>query len=206
MGTENEDVSKEERQLGRRIRTAAATSVALLVLIYTAGVLKGFFTVERKIDAAHVALIVVAAASSLLLLAPELLPEVLVRLKSIKIQGVSFEMFKKVESGQEKQGAQLDDITLLLSLLLPKREQSHLYNLAQGVTQYDYRDSVDGELDHLISLGVIQLLPNRKIGGIPHNAAHFNLAEFVELTKLGRRWVERLIEIKRLSEGKNEDA
>jgi hypothetical protein len=170
-------------------RIGAAVAV-LSVAAYTLYVITGRIGSDRKIDAVHFGLIVFAVLVAALLLRPS----VFERLMRVDVRGVGFEFFKRVEERQAKQEVRLDDLTQILSLLLPKRERDHMYNLAQGTTHgYQYRPDLSTELDHLLSLRLIYLHPGRALDQLPQQGK-FNLDEWVALTEQGKRWVEWLIE------------
>jgi Predicted nucleotide-binding protein containing TIR-like domain len=84
------------------------------------------------------------------------------------------------------------EIDLMLPLVLPEPQRKHLINLAKGNTKgYTGRDSLRSELRHLRSMGLVQKLPGRNIGDMKSGMV-CDLADYVELTDLGKRWAERL--------------
>lgn len=88
-------------------------------------------------------------------------------------------------------GKEPGEIDLMLPLVLPEPQRKHLVNLAERNTKgYTGRDSLRSELRHLRSMGLLQKLPGRNIGDIKSGMA-CDLADYVELTDLGKRWAER---------------
>lgn len=85
-----------------------------------------------------------------------------------------------------------DPIGLMLSLVIPEAERKHLLNLAHRKTQgYKGRGSLRSELRHLRSVGLIQKRSGRNIGELESGAVH-DLADFIELTDLGKQLVAKL--------------
>jgi len=86
----------------------------------------------------------------------------------------------------------MQDLGLLLLVLVPEAEQKHLFNLADSKTKgYKGGESVRTELRHLRSIGLIRKHADRHIGDLK-SAGVYDLAEFLELTDLGRQWVAKL--------------
>jgi hypothetical protein len=107
-------------------------------------------------------------------------------------------MLEKVREKQVEQENQLDDIRLMLPLLLPDSEQKHLSNLSGGRTS-GYRGSptLRTEVRRLRYIRLIRMKkPNQRVEDMKDGLG-FDLANFVELTPLGDRWVRRLAEIER---------
>jgi len=67
-----------------------------------------------------------------------------------------------------------------------------ILNIAHGRTRdYEGRGSLRSELRHLRSMGLIRKHSTRHIGDLTSGKTH-DLADFVELTDLGRQWVAKL--------------
>jgi hypothetical protein len=82
-----------------------------------------------------------------------------------------------------------DDIGLMLPLLIPDPERRHLLNIAHGKTQaYRGGGSLRSELRNLRSMGLIQKHSGHNIADL-HSDNVYDLADFVELTDLGKQWV-----------------
>ena len=83
-------------------------------------------------------------------------------------------------------------MALVLPLLLPENERRHLLNLAEGRTQgYRGGDVPRTELRRLRSMGLIEMHPGRWVSQM-HSDATFDLSDYVALTELGERWVDRI--------------
>jgi predicted nucleotide-binding protein with TIR-like domain len=84
------------------------------------------------------------------------------------------------------------DLGLALSLAVPEPQQKHLLNLAEGKTKgYEGRGSLRSELRNLVSIGLLEKLPGRHVGDMKSGLV-YDLADFVNLTDRGRRWVDRI--------------
>jgi hypothetical protein len=84
------------------------------------------------------------------------------------------------------------DLALLLPILIPKREQKHLLNIADGKTKgYKGRGTLRSELRHLRSIGLVKKHADRHIGELKSEGVD-DLADIIELTDLGRQWVAKL--------------
>jgi hypothetical protein len=89
------------------------------------------------------------------------------------------------------------DLDLALSLAVPEQQQRHLLNLAQGKTKgYEGRGSLRSELRNLVSVGLLEKLPGQHVGDMKSGMV-YDLADFVNLTDSGRRWVERIKQSRR---------
>ncbi|MFL6260567.1 MAG: hypothetical protein ACJ76Y_12705 [Thermoanaerobaculia bacterium] len=182
----------EQRHVSR-FRIVWAVLIGMLATIYTGLVVLGMLPKDHQIDAVHLALIALSVFCIALLLSPEISE----RLKILEVKGFKIEMLEEVKERQAQQESRLEDIALMLPLLLPETERNHLRNLAQGTTlKYKDRDSLKVDLRRLRSIGLIRSRSGQAIGDIPHDSL-FDLAAFVELTELGKRWVKRIQDIER---------
>ena len=85
-----------------------------------------------------------------------------------------------------------EDLGLLLPVLIPKPEQKHLLNIADGKTKgYKGGGTLRSELRHLRSMGLIKNHADRPIGELKSEGV-YDLADIIELTDLGRQWAARL--------------
>jgi hypothetical protein len=83
--------------------------------------------------------------------------------------------------------------------VIPATEQKHLFNLYLGKTKgYEGRGSLQAELRHLASSGLIARKPYRTIGELGRGTT-FNLADHVELTDLGRFLIKSTEEERRIA-------
>jgi len=84
------------------------------------------------------------------------------------------------------------DLELLLPVLIPEPERQHLFNITDGKTKgYKGGGSLRLELRHLRSIGLIRKHADRNIGELESGGV-YDLADILELTDLGRRWVAKL--------------
>jgi hypothetical protein len=88
-----------------------------------------------------------------------------------------------------------EDFALMLPLLLPEAERQHLRNLASGQTrEYLGGHWVRTEVRRLRSLGLVRMHRDRNVGQM-QDGLRFDLADFIELTELGKRWLRKLQEL-----------
>lgn len=98
-------------------------------------------------------------------------------------RAISLESTSKKEVG---------DVDLALSLAVPEQQQKHLLNLAEGKTKgYEGRGSLRSELRNLISMGLLERQPGQHVGDMKSGMV-YDLAKFVNLTRAGNRWVDRI--------------
>jgi hypothetical protein len=167
------------------VRIVVGAAVVGLTLAYTVARLRN---IGHPLDGVSLGLIAIAAICLLFLI----YPGVLARLHTIEGAGIKIEL---LEERQKQQQLQLDEFALILPILLPTYERKHLLNLASGDTKgYVGNDNLRLELRRLRSIGLIRSL--QPIGHIA-DGRQVDLAAFVELTGLGRRWVPRLLDYER---------
>jgi hypothetical protein len=146
---------------------------------------------DRRIDSITLAIIGLTILVVLLLLRPEIFN----RLKLLELLGFKMELIEEVRQTQEKQRSELEAISLIMPLLLPEFEQRHLLNLAdQKTASYLASHTLRSEIRHLRSMGLVQMRPNHTVGQMADDLP-FDLADYIELTPLGDRWVSRIREI-----------
>ena len=181
---------------GLIVRMTATFFVVTLVGAYSVGVISGIIADGRKIDATHFALIMVAVIIAAVLVQPDLLS----RLKVLKLAGVEVEMLEQVKQKQSVQESQLADIRLMLPLLFPEAERKHLFNLARHATSnYEGNHSLRSELRRLRSADLVRMRDGRHVGDIKDGHL-VDLEDYVELTPLAERWVRRIREIEEAEE------
>jgi hypothetical protein len=164
----------------------AAILVLLFVAAYTAAVILGL-PKDKRIDGSTLGLIGIGSLIAVVLFRPDIVD----RVTRLEVAGWKID----IEQRQEKQDKQLQDIQLILPILLPENERKHLLNLAsQNARPYQGNDAVRTELRRLRSLKLINMKPNQEIGRMT-DGKQVILGDFVELTDLGRRWVDRIKEI-----------
>lgn len=168
------------------LRLGAAIFILLLVAAYTIAIIAGL-PKDRRIDAATLGIIGIAALAATILFRPDVFD----RVTRLEIAGWKVE----IEKRQQKQDQQLNDIQLILPVLLPDVERNDLLNLAAGTTSgYKGSHELRTRLRRLRSLKLIGMRPDHMIGGMTNDLA-VDIGEFVELTELGERWVSRIKEI-----------
>jgi len=117
------------------------------------------------------------------------------QLKSLSFGGYKLEMLERVRERQARQEDQIEDITLMLPLLIAANERVHLINLAEGRTKgYKGNHALRSELRRLRFLKLIRMRSDQHIGYMKDGLS-FDLAAYVELTDLGKRWVKRIQQI-----------
>jgi len=117
------------------------------------------------------------------------------QMKSLSFGQLKVEMIERLRERQAKQEERLDDINLILPLLLPDSELTHIKKLSSGATAgYEGTHALRTELRRLRSLGLISKKPNRNVADIKDNLK-VDLDDYVELTQLGRRWASRVQEM-----------
>ena len=80
-------------------------------------------------------------------------------------------------------------------MLLQDKEVRHIRNLFIGRTErYQGSAALREELRRLRSIGLISTKADRNIADM-RDGMVFDLADYVELTELGRRWAHRIQEI-----------
>ena len=167
------------------VRILIGAVVVGLTLAYT---MARLLNIGHALEAVNLGLIAIAAVCVLFLI----YPGVLGRLHSIEGAGIKIEL---LEERQKQQQLQLDEFALILPILLPAYERTHLLNLASGDTKaYVGNDNLRLELRRLRSVGLIR---NTQPIGYISDGRQVDLATFVQLTDLGRRWVPRLLDYER---------
>jgi hypothetical protein len=182
-------VAETDDRRGPRI--ALAIFLVILVLLYSLGVVGGWIKASSRIDAVHLALIVLTGVLAVALVRPQALE----RLKRVKLSGFELEMLARVQERQAEHESQLDDIRLILPLLLPGGERNHLLNLESGNTRrYTGSHSLRSELRRMRSMHLLRMKQGRHVGELKDGGT-YDLADFVELTRNGQRWIARVREI-----------
>ena len=117
------------------------------------------------------------------------------QVKTFSLGQLKLEMIEKLREQQQKQEEKIADIALILPLLLQDKEVRHIRNLFVGRTEkYQGSGTLREELRRLRSIGLISKKAERNIGEM-RDGMVFDLADYVELTELGRRWAHRIQEI-----------
>jgi hypothetical protein len=169
--------------------TEAATRWGLILLAALAvlgALLRMFGTPNLATHLDQTTLLYLGVAGALLLFR---------HIKTFSMGQLKFELIEKLRERQDKQEERLADIALVLPLLLPNREVKHIRNLwAHKTAGYTGNHDLRTELRRLRSIGLLTMKENRKVAEMKDNA-EFDLANYVGLTELGRRWAVRIQEI-----------
>jgi hypothetical protein len=119
------------------------------------------------------------------------------QVKTFSLGQLKLEMIEKLREQQQKQEEKIADIALILPLLLQDKEVRHIRNLFIGRTErYQGSAALREELRRLRSIGLISTKADRTIADM-RDGMVFDLADYVKLTELGRRWAHRIQEIQR---------
>jgi hypothetical protein len=170
------------------LRVLLAILVGTSTITYIIALLLGYIPPERKLDTVSLLLVVISIVVIFMLLQPGLIR----RLKIFEVGGVKIEVLQEVQERQAEQAQRIDQFSALLPLLIPETEQSHLRNLsAMSASTYTGGSRMRAELRRLRSIGLIQMHPGREVREI-QSGAPVDIAEYVELTELGKDWVKRI--------------
>ncbi len=170
-------------------RYLLAALLCLLALAYTGAAVFGMIPKERRIDSTNVMIIGMAGVCAVILIHPNILE----RLRRLKLAGFELEV-DKIKQKQEQQQGQLEAISLLLPLVLTEAEGKHLKNLGENATDYTGSHAVKSELRKLRAMGLIRNLPDQHIGSMKDDA-RTDIGRLVELTPFGRRLLQQLRQI-----------
>ena len=175
-------------------RKAVAAAVAVVAVSYLVLVISGAIKHENRLTAAEFGVVAVAAVASAAALRPGLFD----RLQKFDFAGIKFELGEvkkgqiEVQKNQEEQQAVLEDVRLALRLLIGKNEREHLVNLFKLTTaNYRVKGSLRDELRRLRAMRLLKMREGKTVGGMPDSAG-FDLADYVELTEDGRKFVSHL--------------
>ncbi len=186
---------KQSPQPGLGYRLTFAIVIGILVIGYTAGVVSGFIPSDHKIDSVTLTIIALTIASIVLLLNPHIID----RLRRLEAPWFKLDL-DEVKAKQAQQESQLANIQLILPLLLQEAERVHLLNLGKGkTTGYKGNHAIRTELRRLRSMGLIRMRPNRHVSEMKDDLIA-DLGDYIELTKLGERWVEIITEMEQAQE------
>ena len=185
MSLEKSHVDGNQRSKQSQGPRIAAILVLLLMGAYILAVLEGL-PKDRRIDATTLGIIGIGVLIAAILFRPDILE----RVTRFEVAGWKVE----IEKRQDRQDQQLDYMRLILPILLPAPERKHLLNLVNHNTKnYRGNHEVRTELRRLRSLGLIKMRPDKHIGGITNDLI-VDVDDYVELTKLGKEWIDRITE------------
>jgi hypothetical protein len=182
------------------IRYVAAGVIVIAVLAYILALVLGELPEKAHIDFAAIVLMIVGAASVALLFTPRWaakLVEALPRVRAVQIASLKVEL-EALQARQDEQGSSLALLQLLAPLVITDPERKHLLNLHyRRGAGYRGNHAVRSELRRLRYL---KLIDNKKPIGSAEDGSLFDLAELVQLTRLGTKWAEQLEVMKRLED------
>lgn len=179
--------------LGRIISICLAVSILLLTVAYSIAVVTRGIPNDQRIDSVQFGMLIFMTVIVILLLKPNVLD----RLGRLEVSGFKLEMLERVKEKQVEQQEVLESINLMLPLLLPETERKHLFNLSRGKTKgYDGRSSMRAELRRLRSIGLVRCREGKHIGDMK-SGNRWDLADFVELTPQGEKWLHLIERIEK---------
>jgi hypothetical protein len=170
-----------------------AIAVAVFTAAYLLLVVSGRIPAANRLSAADCGVVVIAA----LAIAAAWKPDFFERLQKFDFAGVKFELGEvkkgqiEVQKHQQEQQAVLDDVRLALQLLITEKERDHLRNLFTHATNtYRVKGALRDEIRHLRAMKLVKMCEGKTVGGMPEKTI-FDLAEYVELTEDGLRFISR---------------
>ena len=155
--------------------------ILLLVAGYTIALITGAIKDVNKIDLADLGLIALAT----LLVVALVNPGMLQRISIFQVGSIRLELSQIAQRQSDQQEA-LDGVRVVLGMLLPEPEQTHLVNLLNDKVPYQGGYPMRMELRHLRSLGLIRVRSSRTVEELRSNM-HFDLSDYVRLTDLGQK-------------------
>jgi hypothetical protein len=175
-------------------RKALAAAVAVVAISYLALIIRGTIEPKNRLTAAELGVVVVAALAIGVALKPGLVD----RLQKFDFGGIKFELGEvkkgqiEVQKNQQEQQAVLEDVQLALQLLIGDNERDHLKNLHKHATSnYRVKGALRDEIRRLRAMRLLKMRKGKTVGSMPDNAT-FDLADYVELTEDGLKFVSRL--------------
>jgi hypothetical protein len=173
---------------------AFAIALAVVTAAYLFLVVSGRIRAANRLSAADCGVVVVAA----LVIAAAWKPDFFERLQKFDFAGAKFELGEvkkgqiEVQKHQQEQQAILDDVRLAVRLLITEKERDHLKNLfAHATNTYRVKGALRDEIRHLRAMKLVKMRESKTVGGMPEKAI-FDLADYVELTEDGFRFISRL--------------
>jgi p-aminobenzoyl-glutamate transporter AbgT len=170
--------------------------ILLLVSGYIIALITGTIKNADKIDAVTLGLIALAALSIVALINPH----VLQRIRIFEVGSLRVEL-QAVQAAQSEQQDALDGIRLVLGILLPEKEQNHLVNLLNDTGRnYTGGWSMRTDLNHLLSLGMIEMRGDHDVEREMRSNIVFDLGDFVKLTDPGKKSAKLINEAREAKE------
>jgi len=190
-GTEmNTDTDTDTAKQGP-VEIATRWGLVLLASIAAVGALLRMFMSDSSVAATRLdqtTLLYLAVAGVLLLLR---------QVKTFSMGQLKFELIQKLRERQDKQEERLEDIRLILPLLLHGGEVKHVKNLFERTTSgYTGSHPLRSELRRLRSIRLLKNMKDHTVSEM-RDGKKIDLATYVFLTKLGRDWARRIVEMDR---------
>lgn len=173
------------RNVGRWL---GAVAVIVAAVAYVVVVLNGTVPSAQKLGWTDLALVILAALIVVALLAPEGLRSV----SRVHIGNVLDLELRELRRGQEAQKQELDDLRFALTLLVVGPQRDALNDLERaGGREYTGNHEIRTDLRRLAAMGLVRRRPGRHIGELA-DGKRLNIADVLELTADGRRYLERV--------------
>jgi hypothetical protein len=175
----------------------AASLIGLATAAYVGAIVLGLIPESRRLDTTSIVLLIVAGVVALLIVNPSAIEA----LSSVSVGSFKAE-FAQLRSEQAAQRQQVDSISAVLALLLTEGEQDYLLRLGQGQTdQLTGSHDLRTDLRKLRGMRLLQMTKDamgkdKTVASIA-DGMNVDLADFVNLTDLGRRIVAELERIAR---------
>ncbi|MGB8647477.1 MAG: hypothetical protein WCF84_19750 [Anaerolineae bacterium] len=148
---------------------------------------------DRKIDSVALAIILVGLVALLFLLSPQTFD----RLRSVEGPGFKLAL-DEVKAKVAQQEDQLETMRLMQLVLLQKKQQDQLLNLASdNPEKLQGNHTTRQELRQLRSLGLVKMSAIHQHMAEIQDALEVNPQEYVVLTDQGKLWVEKIKEIRK---------
>lgn len=168
----------------RRYLVAAAILIA--GSLYPASIVTGCVPPANRLGGVDLVVVGIALFAAALAVSPSLVASV----RRVKTPAFEVEL-AQVREQQRAQQARIAQIDELLPLLLPRSQFQHLKNLLTlNTAGYRGGQSLQTELRQLASSGLIRRRPGMQIDALRSDFS-FDLADYVEITPLGRYWGDR---------------
>lgn len=177
------------------IRRIAAFFVGILTLAYIAALVLGGIRPEARVDFATIVLATLCVVLIALLLSPgssNVIGDTLSRVRNLQVASLRVEL-DALRVRQDDQSSRLAVLQLLAPLVLSKSEREHLLNLHRSQTaNYEGNHEVRTQLRRLRYLNLIS---NSLPIGTLADGAKMDVGTIVQLTALGKKWAEQLVEM-----------
>ncbi|PSN13147.1 hypothetical protein C7293_17165 [filamentous cyanobacterium CCT1] len=191
-------MNRSSKRVWFLLRWVGAVLIGLAAMRYLGLIVFEGLAEERRLTLVELGILLLAGGSIALLVQPNLLGLV----KLIEVAGIKLEL-ERLQEKQKAQESELETMRVMLPLLLPEDERSHLKNLANGRTAGYYGNAdLRQTLRRLRSTHLLQMKNGHHVSEL-QDGRMFDLADYIELTSDGWQWLER---IKAVEKEQQEDA